>query len=379
MFLMHKDVPVADVKMMDGKIIGVLDVFCMDRMPAGTISVHKQLLPALLSNWQSMRAIPEERMELGRIERALGCTVSEALIKSMAVSLTDCYWYKENNSPLTWADVNYHDNGFTTDLANIIYCTDSTPVIQFKSPDYTTDGILPKAWCSMDGVPVLIKRGNLGRETGKKNLLSANEVVAYRIAKKMEINHVPYFPVSIEGTGEVVCGCPCFIKNADIEFVNALQIAKDNQAYTKELYQHFAKAGMQQDINKMLLLDHIIHNTDRHEKNFGILRNADTMETIGMAPLFDSGSCLRWNDEMVFTKPFAQKREEQIGLLQSLPCDVPDPGQVKEIIQDAYESFCIPEKVFDIACSDVDTSYDMLATKELLSMERKENEEDLEL
>ncbi|MDR3154072.1 MAG: hypothetical protein LBW85_07355 [Deltaproteobacteria bacterium] len=45
----------------------------------------------------------------------------------------------------------------------------------------------------------------------------------------------------------------------------------------------------------MLAVDYLIANTDRHLNNFGALRNAGTLDWIGFAPVYDSGSSL-WHD-----------------------------------------------------------------------------------
>ena len=37
--------------------------------------------------------------------------------------------------------------------------------------------------------------------------------------------------------------------------------------------------------NKMLKVDYIIANEDRHYNNFGFIRNADTLEWLGLAPV----------------------------------------------------------------------------------------------
>ena len=39
----------------------------------------------------------------------------------------------------------------------------------------------------------------------------------------------------------------------------------------------------------MFLVDFIIANKDRHYRNFGFLRNSETLEWIGLAPVYDSG------------------------------------------------------------------------------------------
>ena len=75
----------------------------------------------------------------------------------------------------------------------------------------------------------------------------------------------------------------------------------------------------------MLTVDFIIANTDRHYNNFGFLRNPDTLEWLGLAPVFDSGTSF-FHDESVFSlknpnlresskikaKPFAPNQKDQM-------------------------------------------------------------------
>ena len=42
-------------------------------------------------------------------------------------------------------------------------------------------------------------------------------------------------------------------------------------------------------MDEMLVVDFLIANEDRHFNNFGLLRNPETLEWIGAAPIFDSG------------------------------------------------------------------------------------------
>ena len=42
----------------------------------------------------------------------------------------------------------------------------------------------------------------------------------------------------------------------------------------------------------MILIDFIIANGDRHWGNFGFIRNAESLEWLGTAPLFDTGNSL---------------------------------------------------------------------------------------
>ena len=237
MIFMHKDKPIAEVSVNSGRF-SVYKLLSNQELPVGTMTQTRQLLELSLSNWYSSRAIPGLRQSLDRIERALGCSVFDALVRSMGVSLTDCYWFRPDGmESLTWKDVNYHDNGFSEDLAAVIIHGADDPVVDFRLPDLTTDGALQKGWVLLDGMPVLVKFGDFGDHAMGKNLLSANEVAAYRIAQEMQIDCVEYFPLKIGNTEAVVSGCPCFITDPNSEFVSAIQIGrKMNRVGSLSLY-----------------------------------------------------------------------------------------------------------------------------------------------
>ena len=74
----------------------------------------------------------------------------------------------------------------------------------------------------------------------------------------------------------------------------------------------------------MIVLDYLIVNEDRHQNNFGVVRNAETLKYLGAAPIYDSGTAL-WFDKptgmvgsgRVACKPFKDRHEEQIKLVSS--------------------------------------------------------------
>ena len=51
------------------------------------------------------------------------------------------------------------------------------------------------------------------------------------------------------------------------------------------------------NIDEMVALDFIIGNIDRHKGNFGIIRDANTLEWLQIAPIFDNGNCLFYDSE----------------------------------------------------------------------------------
>ena len=84
----------------------------------------------------------------------------------------------------------------------------------------------------------------------------------------------------------------------------------------------------------MIVVDFIMANIDRHLGNFGFLRNPDTLEWLGPAPVFDTVSSLFYktptnllsddasiSSSAILARPFGYKQSDQLKLL---PCkDLP--------------------------------------------------------
>jgi len=98
------------------------------------------------------------------------------------------------------------------------------------------------------------------------------------------------------------------------------------------VYQHYKVcceqlgiSGISDSIDQMIVLDYLIANEDRHQNNFGVIRNANTLEYLGVAPVYDSGSSLWFSKPLsmigsrtkLVCKPFKSKHEEQIKLVKS--------------------------------------------------------------
>ena len=126
-----------------------------------------------------------------------------------------------------------------------------------------------------------------------------NEAAATIVARRLGIYHVPYTFLWEEGIPYSVC--EDFI-TPDTELISAWRIMhsmkKDNST---SLYRHYLNCceggvpGMERAINETIVLDNLIANEDRHQNNFGLIRDANTLRWIGAAPIFDSGSCLGYD------------------------------------------------------------------------------------
>ena len=107
--LMHADQPCAVI---DPESSILLSVVNPNEMPVGVWNENQMVMNMLYRNWLKARAIPKGRPGMDKILAKLEKPLADAFLDFHGVSLTDSYWIKEKGSPLTWQDVNFHDNGF---------------------------------------------------------------------------------------------------------------------------------------------------------------------------------------------------------------------------------------------------------------------------
>lgn len=329
--LMHKNHRVIDIEIDNesGSITAAGKIYCAERVPLGIAADSEKIELQELKAWWSHRSIPISRSGIGK---ALGAmcvsTTSELLTKCMGLSLSDAYWVKPENAGLNWETVNFFDNGFSDDVGNILFgekpASDS---INMMSPDCSSDGWLKKKWEIIDGKRCLVKGGsNFFQEP-------FNEVIASRIADRLGFNHTAY-SIGFEGKNQnPVCICEDFA-DGSTELISASAVNKVLPNVRNESkYEHFVKCceflkipNTGKSLDEMLILDYIIANQDRHMGNFGVLRNVDTLEYMGFAPIFDCGTSLRYDTPTAYidpnlnveSQPFASFHDEQIKLVSNL-------------------------------------------------------------
>lgn len=133
------------------------------------------------------------------------------------------------------------------------------------------------------------------------------------------------------------------------------------------LYDYLSKNNFRKDVDEMIFFDYLINNIDRHEFNFGIIRNPDTLEFISFCPLFDSGSSLNFNGISIEeSKPFKSNKNEQIKIIsQSSLNNINniDIKFVKNIIEETYEYFKISNELTNIAMNEFTKNYHSLYDK----------------
>ncbi len=329
--LMHKNIAVADIDIDEtlGGISKIRGIISKEHLPVGVVRMQRQnetIDRFAFNQWWTGRSIPASRMGLSDMLDTLGIASSNLLLtKCLGLSLSDHYWIKPYGSDMTWEDVNFFDNDFSDDIGDVLFGTsDKNAGFDFLSPDNTSDGNLKKRWKIIDGKRCLLKSGS-----NPYSQQTFNEVIASKIMNRLGIDHVPYSVTWIND--EPYSVCEDFVTK-DTELISAWRVLQlRTKANHENEYLHYVNICRElgidivSSIDKMIVLDYIIANEDRHFNNFGLLRDANTLEWLGAAPIFDSGTSL-WYDRLtsripingVNCKPFKKTHGEQIKLVSSL-------------------------------------------------------------
>ena len=328
---MHKNIAVADIDIDEtlGGISKIRGIISKEHLPVGVVRMQRQnetIDRFAFNQWWTGRSIPASRMGLSDMLDTLGIASSNLLLtKCLGLSLSDHYWIRPYESNMLWEDVNFFDNDFSDDIGDLLFGTNGkNSGFNLSSPDNTSDGNLKKRWKIIDGKRYLLKSGS-----NPYSQQTFNEVIASKIMERLGIDHVPYSVTWIND--EPYSVCEDFVTK-DTELISAWRVLQlRTKANHENEYLHYVNICRElgidivSSLDKMIVLDYIIANEDRHFNNFGLLRDANTLEWIGAAPIFDSGTSL-WYDRLtsripingVNCKPFKKTHGEQLKLVSSL-------------------------------------------------------------
>ncbi|SFX01132.1 HipA domain-containing protein [Ruminococcus sp. XPD3002] len=328
--LMHKNIAVADVEIDEdlGVITSIDNISAKKHLPVGVVHQlrrEKTVDRYAMNHWWAGRSIPASRMGVADALETLGVYSSmQLLTKCLGLSLSDHYWLRPYDSNITWEAVNFFDNDFSDDIGDVLFGTNTkNDGFDFVSPDNTSDGNLKKRWKIIDGKRCLVKSGS-----DPYSQQPFNEVIAAIIMKRLGIDHVSYLLTWLNDKPYSVC--EDFITK-DTELISAWRVLQLRpKANHENEYLHYVNickelgVDIVPAIDRMIVLDYIIANEDRHFNNFGLLRDANTLEWIGAAPIFDSGTSLWYNKSAsrfissdIICKPFKKTHGEQLKLVSS--------------------------------------------------------------
>ena len=318
-FLMHKDHIVAEM-MLDES--GNMKHVRINKAESEHIPIGGRLNDNRLHNWWKDRATPKTRQgAVTALERLGYMSTNNMLVDNLALSLTDCYWIKPYGTEITWKDVNLFTNPFEDTFGKLTFNPEERINLQGKTPfiPATSQGEVQKKWCiGTDGTRFLVK-GNYGDNYQQ----SINEVFASQMHKLLGYSHAVQYSLteirlSDERTG-LGCSCNSFCSE-NIEAISAWEVLqlrkiKQNESLYYPLRDECINLGINAEefdnfISYEIMTDYLLSNTDRHMNNISILRNPDTLQIIGMAPIYDS-------ENSMFFRNTLQELQKGIDTIQT--------------------------------------------------------------
>ena len=245
-----------------------------------------------LARWLKKRTIPQNRAYVSNFLAKLGLNEKDTigiLEICHGLSLNDCYWVVPNGYNASFAEKNLYDNQLSRVLAEIAftgYGSYQKSTLR-SSPEFTTNGMLAKAWRRIDGEITLYKSGTEGFANSGNEPYS--EFYAFQLAQAMGLRAVPYGLSQWKGK---LCSTCRLFTSKEVSFVAAGRIAREGRIADVMDYYQSLGGSCYPDLLNMLLFDAVICNEDRHFGNFGLLVDANSNDIIGTAPIFDNGLSL---------------------------------------------------------------------------------------
>lgn len=252
--------------------------------------INEKLLPLYLKRvhnadmWLETRAIDTHRANSRLLKKALRLKEKDdisTVIHVNGATITDNYWIKPLDSELTYSDVKFSDDYFARLALKGTYDSFNKAANSkhSKTPELTNIGSYEKCWRLIDGRWWMYKSAN------HEEMFS--ELFVCKLGQVLKMN------MAIYERGDKCVKSLDFTDGASVNFEPAMSFMGDNEDYDdvlEKLKEICPKAIP--DFVRMIFLDTIVANPDRHTANFGLLRDTKTGELLGLAPIFDHNMAL---------------------------------------------------------------------------------------
>ena len=255
--------------------------------------INKALAPMYLVNtenvehWLEARAIDQHRANSRLLKKALRLSEKDdvsSVIKVNAVTVTDNYWIKSLDSDLKYADVRFDNDYFSNLALRGGYDSFNKAALKAekrdtRTPELTNIGSFEKCWKLKNGEWWMYKSANHNEQF--------SEIFICELGKHRGFNMAEY-----------ECGNKCvktkdFTNNAAVNFEPAFSFMGEDEDYISVIKKLRKIAPLViPDYVRMIFLDTIVANPDRHTYNFGLLRDVKTGKILSLAPNFDNNMAL---------------------------------------------------------------------------------------
>ena len=252
--------------------------------------INDKLLPLYLKNishadlWLETRAIDSHRANSRLLKKALRLKEKDdisTVIHVNAATITDNYWIKPLDSQLKYEDVHFSDDYFAGLALKGSYVSFNKVANskRSKTPELTNIGSFEKCWKLINSQWWMFKTANHQEQF--------SELFIYKLGTALGMNMAVY------ERGDQCVKTLDFTNGASVNFEPAFAFMGENEDY-EDVAEEINKLCPEAigDFVKMIFLDTIVANPDRHTANFGLLRDTKSGELIGFAPVFDHNMAL---------------------------------------------------------------------------------------
>ena len=200
------------------------------------------------------------------------------------LSITDNFWLREDYENLLFKDVNLRNKHLYDAAFNVSILGNTLTISkEILQPDIGVQGMFAKTWNRLDNGIELWKT-----DKTSENINTKAEIRVSEILDNTNIVHVPYHAYMKDGVYIAVCPC---ITNDDYSMICA-QDFKDWCIHTNKDFLSEVLRINTESFARMVVIDYLFSNTDRHLENFAFIIDNKTNAIIDMAPLYDHNQAL---------------------------------------------------------------------------------------
>lgn len=282
--LMNKDHIVAEIQESAGVV---------SEEPILSLANTYRTLPIGMSgfeSWLSARQASKHNSHLQRLMTSLGCNTKEGFISvTHATSINDTFWVKRDTETMTWKDVSLYSNDFTEVISKLAFEGVGLAAETFSStsPELTCDGSFRKCF----------------RKENEFGQFRSN-IFLYKRAGEIGEQIEPYCEAMASEIAEIICPgnsvqyqfgnlheklasrCNLFTDENN-GYASIAKVFRNTEISADNVLQYFSSLGCEEQFRAMIVTDSICINIDRHNGNYGVLFDNNSLQVKRMAPVFD--------------------------------------------------------------------------------------------